>query len=326
MGGKAEAEEYGGGREDREEGDGAVIEPVLSDEAFLADVQAVGRRDELVLWWLGQSGFLLRQGGPMILLDPYLSDSLTRKYAATDKPHVRMSCRVVDPSRLNFVEIVTSSHNHTDHLDPDTLLPIFQGNAPSLFVVAAANRQFVDKRLPGVADKTVIVELDDGHAIRPGWCTITAIASAHESLDRDELGRHPYLGYVIRAGRWTVYHSGDTILYDGMVGRLRPFNIDVAILPINGRAPERRVAGNLWGREAAWLAKEIGAKLVIPCHYDMFEFNTATPDEFIAECERLKQPYRVLQQGERWSSQGMSASIPSPGTPDFGELRRAGEG
>jgi hypothetical protein len=33
----------------------------------------------------------------------------------------------------------------------------------------------------------------------------------------------------------------------------------------------------------------------------MFEFNTATPDEFVAECERLGQPYRVLQQGERWS-------------------------
>ena len=33
----------------------------------------------------------------------------------------------------------------------------------------------------------------------------------------------------------------------------------------------------------------------------MFEFNTATPDEFVAECERLGQPYRVLRQGERLS-------------------------
>ena len=46
-------------------------------------------------------------------------------------------------------------------------------------------------------------------------------------------------------------------------------------LPINGRAPERRVAGNLSGAEAARLAKSIGARLVIPCHYEMFEFNTA---------------------------------------------------
>ncbi len=108
-----------------------------------------------------------------------------------------------------------------------------------------------------------------------------------------------------RLGPILVYHSGDTVLYPGLVKKLKQFKIDVALLPINGNAPERRVAGNLSGREAAWLAKEIGAKLVIPCHYDMFEFNTATPDEFVAECERLGQPYKVLQQGERWSSEAL---------------------
>ena len=62
------------------------------------------------------------------------------------------------------------------------------------------------------------------------------------------------MGYVVRFGRWTVYHSGDTVLYDGMVERLGAERIDVALLPINGRAPERRVAGNLNGPEAAALA------------------------------------------------------------------------
>ena len=99
-------------------------------------------------------------------------------------------------------------------------------------------------------------------------------------------------------GQWTVYHSGDTVLYDGLGGKTACRSTSTwRLLPINGRSPERRVAGNLWGREAAWLAKEIGAKLVIPCHYDLFEFNTATPDEFVAECQRLGQPYRVLAAG-----------------------------
>ena len=53
--------------------------------------------------------------------------------------------------------------------------------------------------------------------------------------------------------------------------------------------------------EAARLAHQVGAKLAVPCHFDMFEFNTTTPDEFVAECERLGQPYRVLQNGERLS-------------------------
>ena len=57
-----------------------------------------------------------------------------------------------------------------------------------------------------------------------------------------------------------------------------------------------------FGREAAQVAKDIGARLVIPCHYEMFEFNTTTPDEFVAECRRLDHPYRVLRAGESWTS------------------------
>jgi L-ascorbate metabolism protein UlaG (beta-lactamase superfamily) len=81
-----------------------------------------------------------------------------------------------------------------------------------------------------------------------------------------------------------------------------PFKIDIALLPINGRSPERRVPGNLFGREAAHLARDIQAKLVIPCHYEMFEFNTASPDEFVYQCQKLGQPFTVLRCGEKWHS------------------------
>ena len=122
-----------------------------------------------------------------------------------------------------------------------------------------------------------------------------------KTLDQDEHGRHRFLGYVAEAGPWTLYHSGDTLRYDDMADALSAWTIDVAMLPINGKKPERRVAGNLDGPEAAALAKDIRAGVVIPCHYGMFEFNTASPDAFVAACEKLSQPYRVLKAGERWS-------------------------
>jgi L-ascorbate metabolism protein UlaG (beta-lactamase superfamily) len=287
-----------------------VIKPALQDDAFLDDVkQPLSSDDEFRLWWLGQSGFLIqwfhphpREGGVRhVLVDPYLSDSLTTKYAHTDKPHVRMSERVVDPRMLNFVDVISSSHNHTDHLDADTLQPLLNDGSLRQLVAPKANLEFVSRRL-GIRSAQLI-GADEGQLVGTYGPDIIPIASAHEGLDADDAGHHRYLGYIFELGFGPrIYHSGDTVLYDGMVERLRPFNIDVAILPINGRAPERRVAGNLWGREAAWLAKEIGAKLVIPCHYDMFEFNTATPDEFVVECQRLGQRYRVLKLGERWSS------------------------
>jgi L-ascorbate metabolism protein UlaG (beta-lactamase superfamily) len=283
-------------------------QPLQKDDAFLADVQSTCHLCDgsFRLWWLGQSGFLLQSGGRHVLFDPYLSDSLTLKYASTDKPHTRISERVIDPARLAFyVDIATSSHNHTDHLDADTICPIVrlkdQAHEDLSFFISPANEAFAGERLRGGLPSFWTIDVGESKRHRP--FEFTAVPAAHPDVATDADGNLLYIGFVVKVGQWSVYHSGDTKRYDGMAEILRPFNIDVALLPINGDRPERRVAGNLDGREAAQLARDIGAKLVIPCHYDMFEFNTADPaDEFIPECQRLGQPYRVLQLGERFSS------------------------
>jgi L-ascorbate metabolism protein UlaG (beta-lactamase superfamily) len=288
-----------------------MIQPLLADDAFLADVAARSQALSLSpspsfrLWWLGQSGFLLQWQGRHLLVDPYLSDSLTRKYAGTDKPHMRMTARVIAPERLDFIDVATSSHNHTDHLDGETLGPLLRVNPAMKLVIPEANRAFVAERL-GIAPSQPL-GVDDGTTVDVAGFQFTGVPAAHEEIERDAAGRCQYLGYLIRFGPWTVYHSGDTLWYEGMAERLRTAGIDVALLPINGNKPERSVAGNLDGVEAARLAREIGARMVIPCHYEMFTFNTASPEEFVAECERLGQAYRVLRCGERWSSTVLSA-------------------
>jgi L-ascorbate metabolism protein UlaG (beta-lactamase superfamily) len=275
-----------------------MIAAALKDEALLADIRTASRNDhQFRLWWLGQSGFLLQWKGEHLLFDPYLSDSLTKKYAATDKRHVRMTELAVDPARLTFIDVCTSSHNHTDHLDAETLNPLRQANPSMKFVIAEANRAFVAERLG--CDPSWPVGLSDGESVTLGAFTLTAVPAAHE-----ELGPQ-YTGYVAKFGPWTVYHPGDTMLYDGMATRLRPFKVDVALLPINGSAPERRVSGNLNAREAASLAKKIGARLTIPMHYDMFTFNTAPASDFEAAAREEGIRFKVLQCGERWSSESL---------------------
>ncbi|MBU6401825.1 MAG: MBL fold metallo-hydrolase [Verrucomicrobia bacterium] len=305
-----------------------MIKPVFQDDAFLAEV-ATARADGewFHLWWLGQSGFLVQCQGHHLLLDPYLSDSLTKKYAATDKPHVRMTERVVAPERLDFIEVVTSSHAHTDHLDPETLKLLAAANPGLVLICPEATRATVRER-SGLPDEQIIgLDAEELRNAEPGvqdsafriphsaferpvaeaqvgLFSFHAVPAAHETLERDDHGRLVRLGYVVQFGPWTIYHSGDTVWFDGLADWLRPWRIDVALLPINGRAPERRVAGNLRGREAAQLAKHIGARLVIPCHYEMFEFNTATPAEFVAAASELGQPHVVLRAGERWTNAG----------------------
>jgi L-ascorbate metabolism protein UlaG (beta-lactamase superfamily) len=270
----------------------------LKDDAFLSDVRAAPAAEGILhLWWLGQSGFLLQHAGRFLLMDPYLSDSLTRKYASTNKPHVRISERVIDPARLAFVETVTSSHGHTDHLDPETLRPLLAVNPRLRLVAPEAIRALAAERL-GVETSRPI-GLHNGQTCGLPGFTLHAVPSAHDTLETEASGRHKYLGYVVEAGPWRIYHSGDTRRYDGMEERLARFDLDAGLLPINGWAPERRVPGNLSIEESVDLGLKARMRLVVPHHYDMFEFNTADPAAFLARAREKGLPATVLRLGER---------------------------
>jgi L-ascorbate metabolism protein UlaG (beta-lactamase superfamily) len=291
-----------GRRNDAAERCKELIQSARSHDALLADIaDASSAPDTFHLWWLGQSGFLVKWQAHHLLIDPYLSDSLTKKYAATDKPHVRMTAIPIEPRRLDFIEAVSSSHNHTDHLDHETLWPLIEANPHLQMVIPEANRAFVADRLR--TDPAWPLGVNDGTTAVAGAFRFTGVAAAHEQLDADEQGNYRCLGYLIAFGPHTIFHPGDCIPYEGMPERVlelaagRP--IDVALMPINGRLPERRVTGNFWGREAAAFANAIGARVVIPMHYEMFTFNTETPDEFVAACQALGQAHEVLRCGER---------------------------
>ena len=277
-----------------------LIPAIKKDEQLIAEVDSFLKEEShFHLWWLGQSGFLLQWKGKRVLIDPYLSDSLTKKYLATDKPHTRMSELVVRPELLKNISIVTSSHNHTDHLDAETLIPVLQNNLGIKFIIPEANRDFVAERVK--CGKDFPVGLSDGRSILIDEFTFYGIPAKHNEIERDENGNCKFMGYVIAFGNYKIYHSGDTLWFDGMVETLKPYLVDVAILPVNGNKPARKVAGNLDCKEAAELGKAIGAKYVIPCHYDMFTFNTADVDDFKNEAEKIGQPYKVLKGGGHFS-------------------------
>jgi len=248
------------------------------------------------LWWLGQSGYLLQWNGKRILIDPYLSDSLTKKYIETEKPHVRMSELVVQPELWKNISVVTSSHIHTDHLDAETLIPILKNNPNIKFIIPEANRAFVANRVQ--CDIDFPIGMNEGFKHTVDGFTFIGIPAKHNELARDENGNCKFMGFIIQFGKYSIYHSGDTLWFDGMAELLKPFNVDVAILPINGNKPERKVAGNLDCQEAVALGTAIGADVVIPCHYDMFTFNTADVSDFVAEAQKLGQGYTVLKGGE----------------------------
>ena len=204
-----------------------LIPAVQSAQSLLADIKSADDSgDQFHLWWLGQSGYLLKWKSTHALIDPYLSDSLTNKYAETDKPHVRMCERAVDPAQLDFIDFVTSSHNHTDHLDADTLKPLMRVNEDLQLVAPEANRHFASHRL--ACDPELPIGLDAAKSVEVVGIKISGIPAAHETIERDAEGRCHFLGYILQFGDWSIYHSGDTMLYPNIVQQLLPFEIDIA--------------------------------------------------------------------------------------------------
>ena len=95
-----------------------------------------------------------------------------------------------------------------------------------------------------------MIGIKEYEPITIGDFTINGIAAAHNEVERDANGNPHFMGFVISFGNWNIYHSGDTLWHPELTSDLTKFAIDVAIVPINGNNPERKVAGNLNGTEA----------------------------------------------------------------------------
>jgi len=238
------------------------------------------------VWWLGQAGFLIVQGGLRIVIDAYLSDSLAQKYRGTRFPHVRMMPPPVAPGDLTDIDWVLCTHGHTDHMDPGTLPELLAANPHARVLVPCAEKARAVER--GVLPER-LVTIDAGETVDLGGVACTAIPAAHEEMARNADG-FLYLGYVLNGGGVAIWHSGDTIPWPGQAEWLLPFRIDLALLPVNGRDALRAangVPGNLTLDEAVELTDAIGARAMLGHHFGLFDFNTLDPEQGRARLAHL---------------------------------------
>lgn len=234
---------------------------------------------DLCLHWLGQAGFVIEGAGKRLVIDPYLSDSLARKYAGRLYPHQRLMAAPVGSLELGSVDLVLSTHQHTDHMDPDTLAPLMAQQPHLKLVAPRAAREEALRRARVDDTRLHLVEAGERIVPIPG-IAVTATRAAHESLERDADGNHRFLGYVIEIAGCRIWHAGDTVPFDGMVAEVAALKPDIALLPVNGRSATllaNGVPGNLALDEAIAVGRDVGAGAIIAHHFGMFDFNTADP-------------------------------------------------
>jgi L-ascorbate metabolism protein UlaG (beta-lactamase superfamily) len=235
------------------------------------------------LSWLGQAGFILRTTATTVLIDAFLSSGHNREYPSG-----------LEAAAATGVDVVLCTHEHVDHFDDESAPAIAEASPAAVFVVPTPIVDMVTEA--GIAPDRV-VGMQPGDPIELAGLRVRAVPAMHGVTMEDAYGFGRelsgglirFLGFVIDADGVRLYHAGDTIHYDGMETALRELEIDVAMLPINGRDAVREargIVGNLSEREAAWLAAAIGADVVLPMHYDLFARNRGYPEWLVESVSR----------------------------------------
>ncbi len=249
----------------------------------------------VALWWLGQAGFLIRHRSCNIVIDAYLSDVLAAKYRDSPFSHKRMMAAPLSIAELKDISWILSTHSHSDHMDPQLYTHLWQNNPKCRYLVPEAVRDIAELR---GAPATEIQGIDAGQVVDlNGNIQVCAIPSAHEDLKTDQAGRQIFLGYILSLGPYRIYHSGDCVPYKDLAETLRLHDIQLALLPVNGRRAElskNGIPGNFSLEEASTLLEDCQIPYMVAHHYGMFSFNTIPKETLQRQIQKSEMRNRIF--------------------------------
>lgn len=209
----------------------------------------------LTLTWLGHAATRIEFDGKVILIDPFL----------TDNPATPENLKHVDRCDLMLI-----THGHSDHFAD--AIPIAQQTGCHVVCIFEIGVYLRAKGIENVTD------MNKGGTVTWNGIDISMVNAIHSSgiVEGDHIvdGGSP-AGYVMRfPNLFTLYHAGDTDLFEGFRDIGSRYHPDVAMLPIGGHYTMNPSA-------AAEALRMLNVKTVIPIHYGTWPVLAGTPDELI---------------------------------------------
>lgn len=225
-----------------------------------------------VLWWLGQCGFAVKYYGMVFYMDPRLD-----------------SGGVLEAASVCHADLILCTR--AGHMHSPTLRAML-GASPKAKVVLpkSAAEHGVAAGVPLDRMTTTDSDLRIEYFKTGIYARVYAVPGAHPDLEWTPLGGYPNLGYLIRCGDITIYHAGDGVPYEGLADRLRPYNVKVALVALDGED------GGFTPEQAAGLAAQIGALWLVPMNYK------GTPQPFLDHMlfHQPNQRFKIFAPGEGW--------------------------
>ena len=213
---------------------------------------------------LGILGVAIESNGKLLMVDPYLLDTL---HETSGEDFARMV--PVNDTWLNArPDMVLLTHDHADHLDMPSLQALVTGEKPVELIAGINGWQKVRGTLPGQVN---YIMFTPGCEWTSGDFHIRAVNARHSDLTG--------LGFVITVEDKKILISGDTLYFSDAAPEIG--NVDIAVVVMNGKG------NNMNCTDAARYVSEVDAKLAIPAQWGLFEKFSDDPNKFAAEAEKL---------------------------------------
>jgi L-ascorbate metabolism protein UlaG (beta-lactamase superfamily) len=219
--------------------------------------------------FLGHACFELSDGDTRVLMDPFL----------TGNPRAAIAAEDVNPN------VILLTHGHGDHFG-DTVEIAKRTGAPVLAIVEIA-REIAEEGIE-------TFEPNMGGTVKFDWGWVRMVPAWHSSMTPKGTASNA-AGLVVSIDGTVVYHLGDTCAFTDMqlIGKRQP--IDIALMCIGGHYTMDRT-------EAVDAAQLIGAKTVIPCHYNTFPLVETDVEAFKSDVEASTgSNVVILEPGETYS-------------------------
>ncbi len=203
--------------------------------------------------FLGHAAFELKDGATSVLVDPFL----------TGNPKAAVAAEELNPTAILL------THGHADHIG-DTVSIAKRSGADVVAIVELAGEI-------GAEGVEKVHDPNLGGTVRFDWGWVRLVPAWHTSTTPKGTVNTP-AGLVIGIGGKVIYHLGDTCLFSDLQLPGRRDAIDVALINIGGHYTMDR-------HDGVEAAKLVGARQVIPCHYNTFPPIQTDAQAFKADVE-----------------------------------------